>query len=66
MDSTINGHAPVTPGTVASRGPQLAATANCIPRKGASSGLGFRREAVVLLGMGAAGRALSVVNSPAP
>lgn len=51
---------------VAFQGPRLAATANCIPRKGASSGLGFRREAVVLLGMGRAGRALSVVNSPAP
>lgn len=65
-DSTINGRAPVTPGMVASRGPQLVAITNCVPRKGASSGLGFRREAVVLLGMGAAGRALSVVNSPAP
>lgn len=61
-----NGHVPAMPGSVASRGPRLAATANCIPRKGTSSGLGFRREAVVLLGMGGAGRALSVVNSPAP
>ena len=61
-----NGRVPVMPGTVASRGPRLVATANCIPRKGTSSGLGFRREAVVILDMGGAGWALAMVNSLAP